>query len=111
VAAAGCAATYWLGEGGGHQGDRSGKHPRLRKFWRQARVTQRELADQMSAAGRKMLPSAICASETGHRLVTIGQVVQFARFQFGEARPQDAKLHRAGRWLAESGPQGVETLI
>ena len=84
MAAAECAATYWLGEGGGHQGDRSGKHPRLRKFRRQARVTQRELADQMSAAGRKMLPSAICASETGHPLVTIGQVVQFARFSLAK---------------------------
>ena len=51
---------------------------RLRKFRRQAGVTQRELADQMTAAGHKMLPSAICNIEIGRRLVTIGEAVQFA---------------------------------
>jgi transcriptional regulator with XRE-family HTH domain len=51
---------------------------RLRKFRQQARVTQRQLASQMTAAGHKMLPSTICAIETGHRLVTIGEAVQCA---------------------------------
>ena len=51
---------------------------RLRKFRRQAKVTQRELAGQMTAAGHKMLPSAICNIEIGRRLVTIGEAVQFA---------------------------------
>jgi transcriptional regulator with XRE-family HTH domain len=51
---------------------------RLLMFRRQARVTQRELTAQMTAAGHKMLPSTISAIETGHRLVTIGEAVQFA---------------------------------
>jgi transcriptional regulator with XRE-family HTH domain len=51
---------------------------RLRTFRRQARLTQQELADQMTAAGHKMWRSAICNIETGHRLVTIGEAVQFA---------------------------------
>lgn len=51
---------------------------RLRAFRRQARVPQRELAAQMTAAQHKMLPSTISAIETGHRLVTIGEAVQFA---------------------------------
>jgi transcriptional regulator with XRE-family HTH domain len=51
---------------------------RLRKLRRQAKVTQRELAGQMTAAGQKILPSAICNIEIGRRLVTIGEAVQFA---------------------------------
>ena len=51
---------------------------RLRMFRRQASLTQQHLADQMTAAGHKMLPSTISAIETGHRLVSIGEAVQFA---------------------------------
>jgi transcriptional regulator with XRE-family HTH domain len=51
---------------------------RLRMFRLQASLTQQHVADQMTAAGHKMLPSTISAIETGHRLVSIGEAVQFA---------------------------------
>jgi transcriptional regulator with XRE-family HTH domain len=51
---------------------------RLRMFRLQASLTQQHRAGQMTAAGHKMLPSTISAIESGRRLVTIGEAVQFA---------------------------------
>ena len=51
---------------------------RLRMFRMQASLTQQHLADQMTAAGHRMANSAISNIESGRRLVTIGEAVQFA---------------------------------
>ena len=51
---------------------------RLRMFRLQASLTQQHLADQMTAAGHHMANSAISNIESGRRLVTIGEAVQFA---------------------------------
>jgi transcriptional regulator with XRE-family HTH domain len=51
---------------------------RLRMFRLQASLTQQHLAGQMTAAGHHMANSAISNIESGRRLVTIGEAVQFA---------------------------------
>ena len=51
---------------------------RLRMFRLQASLTQQHLADQMTPAGHHMANSAISNIESGKRLVTIGEAVQFA---------------------------------
>jgi transcriptional regulator with XRE-family HTH domain len=51
---------------------------RLRMFRLQASLTQQHLADQMTAAGHHMANRAISNIESGRRLVTISEAVQFA---------------------------------
>lgn len=51
---------------------------RLRQFRLHARLTQQDLADQMTAAGYQMANSTISNIECGKRLVTVGEAVQFA---------------------------------
>ena len=50
----------------------------LRMFRRQAKVTQQQLADPVSAAGHSMNHNAIPSAESGERRVTIGEAVQLA---------------------------------
>lgn len=51
---------------------------RLRQFRLHASLTQQLLADQMTAAGHHMANSPVSNIESGRRLVTIGEAVQFA---------------------------------
>jgi hypothetical protein len=47
-------------------------------FRRQAKVTQQQLADPVTAAGHSMNHNAIPSAESGERRVTIGEAVQLA---------------------------------
>jgi transcriptional regulator with XRE-family HTH domain len=51
---------------------------RLRAVRRTARITHRQLADRMTAAGRKMHPSTIAKIEACDRPVSIGEAVHLA---------------------------------
>jgi hypothetical protein len=51
---------------------------RLRHLRRQAKVTQQQLADPMTAVGHRMNHSAISSAESGERRVTTGEAVRLA---------------------------------
>jgi transcriptional regulator with XRE-family HTH domain len=51
---------------------------RLREVRQQARTTQQQLAERMTATGHKMHRSAIAKIEVGDRPVSIGEAVQLA---------------------------------
>lgn len=51
---------------------------RLRSVREQADMTQRQLADMMTAAGSKMHATAIAKIEAGDRSVTVGEAIQLA---------------------------------
>ena len=71
---------------------------RLRQFRLHASLTQQHLADQMTTVGHHMANSTISNIESGRRLVTIGEAVQFAATLAAGNAAGDIDMLRAARF-------------